>query len=329
MEIAYLVVGLLLVSVAFIDLISTTLWLDGGAGLLSRRLTSMAWKVMRKGSGDNKRMLGLAGPVIVLLILLTWVCLLWTGWTLIFASDAGSIIDTSDNAPISWYERIYVVGYSLFTLGNGDYSPKEGIWQIATAFISGTGMLFLTLSASYVLSVVGAVAQSRACASSIRGLGKKSADIVRKAWDGKDFHRLELLLLDISSQLSTLVQQHKAYPLLHYYHSEETDESLAAAVVTLDEALTIIEYGFAKDTHPNPLLLEDMRSSIDNYIEAERSAFIKPIDDHPPSPQLDSLREAGLPVASDDQFQEDIEAIQERRRHLLALIESDVQEWPS
>lgn len=329
MEALYLITGCLLVGGATLDLISTTLWLDGGAGLLSRRLTALLWQIIKKISGRNKRILGMAGPLIILIILLIWVVLLWAGWTLIFSGDAGSLIDTNDSEPISWYERVYVIGYSLFTLGNGDYAPKEGIWQFAAALVAGTGMLFLTLGASYVISIVGAVAQLRACASSITGLGRKSAEIVVKAWDGKDFQRLDLLLLEISSQLSTLVQQHNAYPLLHYYHSEHAEESLSAAIVILDEALTIIKYGFPAKLHPNPLLFEQMRDSIDNYLEAEHAAFVKSSGELPPVPDLKEVRKAGLPVASDEKFRENLEAVAERRRDLHAVIEADIQEWPS
>lgn len=329
MEIVYLIAGFLLVGTATVDLISTTLWLDGGAGLLSRPLTALSWQVIKKVSGRNKRVLGLAGPIIILIILLTWVVLLWSGWVLIFSADAQSLIDTNDSDPIAWYERVYVIGYSLFTLGNGDYAPKEGIWQFAAALISGTGMLFLTLGASYVISVVGAVAQLRACASSITGIGMPSVEIVKKGWDGKDFQRLDLMLLEVSSQLSTLVQQHKAYPLLHYYHSEHPDESLSAAIVTLDEALTIIKYGFPASLHPNPLLLEQMRASIGNYLEAEHAAFVRSEGEVPPPPDLESLREAGLPVVSDAKFKESLTAVTERRRDLQAVIEADMQEWPS
>lgn len=183
----------------------------------------------------------MGGPLILIATLLTWILLFWTGWTLLFAADPGSLIDTNDSFPLSWWERWYVTGFLLFTLGVGDYVMKEGIWQILAIFNAASGLVFITLGVTYILSVLEAVTQKRAFAESVRGMGESVTEVMTDSWNGKDFHDIDLLLNSFSSQLSTLTSLHNAYPILHYYQTSKRDEELSVAVATLDEALTVLE----------------------------------------------------------------------------------------
>lgn len=324
----YLIVGLFILGLTVIDLIWTTLWVNGGAGPLSNRLATSMWRLMRKMTGEKDRPLSLAGPIILVLTLAMWVLLMWTGWSFVLAAEADTISDTMNGGEILWYERVYFVGYSLFTLGNGNYSPKEGLWQIVSTLISGTGMLFLTLGASYIISVVDAVVRKRAFASSITALSTEASTIVKEAWNGEGFHQLDLLLMNLSSELSALTQQHNAYPLLHYYYGEKSGQSAAVAVAALDEALTIIAYGVEPENRLNAVLLQNMRSTIQEYLETLDFARIASSDDVPRLPDLRSLRDAGIPVVSDEEFEANVEELAGRRKKLYGLIKANAREWP-
>lgn len=329
MEMFYLIIGILILFGTVIDLIWTTLWVDGGAGPLSRRLMTAAWKALKKSKLKNDRLLSLAGPIILVLTLCTWVVLIWGGWTLIFAGDANSLIDTRNAGPISWYERIYFVAYSLFTMGNGDFSPNGSVWQILTSLTTGSGMLFLTLAASYVISVVGAVADKRSFASSVFGLGSEVIPIVKKMWDGENFDQLNLLMVTFASQLSSVTQQHKAYPLLHFYHSAEKKEATAVAVSLLDETLSIVYFGTMDEVRYNQGIIDEVRSTVGDYLETLHEAFIEPADRIPELPDLKSLREAGLPVISIEEFEENMTEVSERRKKLLGGVSADSWQWPA
>lgn len=324
----YLIVGLFILGLTVIDLIWTTLWVNGGAGPVSNRLASGTWRVFRKMAGKKKRLLSLSGPVILVLTLGMWVLSMWIGWSFVFAAEADAISDTMNGGDILWYERVYFTGYSLFTLGNGNYSPKEGLWQIVSTLVSGSGMLFLTLGASYIISVVDAVVRKRAFASSITALSTDASTIVKEAWNGEEFHQLDLLLMNLSSELSALTQQHDAYPLLHFYYSEKSGQSAAVAVAALDEALTIIEYGVEPESRTNAVLMRNMRSTIQEYLETLDFSRIASSDDVPPLPDLRSLRETGIPVVSDEEFEANVEELAGRRKKLYGLIKANAREWP-
>ena len=98
----YLLLGALLIVFTAVDLVWTTLWVDGSGGPLSSRLTTGLWRGLRKVGGRHSRALSLAGPLMLVASLVTWVLLLWAGWTFLFAGDADSLIDTRDQEPVTW-----------------------------------------------------------------------------------------------------------------------------------------------------------------------------------------------------------------------------------
>lgn len=328
MNVFYLLLGAFLLALAIVDLLWTTLWVDGGNGPLSARLTTWLWRGLRKMGERRSRTLSLAGPIMLVASLLTWVVLIWAGWTFLFAGGDGALIDTQGREPVTWSARIYFVGYSMFTMGNGDFIPKDGFWQIATGLTTASGMLFVTLAVSYVLSVLGAVAQKRSFASGVTGIGMQGEALVERGWDGEDAHALDLPLNTLASQLDLLADQHNTYPILHYYHSDRAETASAVAVAVLDEALTLLRFGVPGEHRPNAAVLEGTRSSVESYLRTLHSAFIKPADHTPPPPDLGRLRAAGVPTVSDSEFADALAGQEERRRKLLGMVRADAWPWP-
>ncbi|TQQ78739.1 two pore domain potassium channel family protein [Halonotius terrestris] len=324
----YLIIGIVILGVTVIDLLWTTLWVDGGAGPLSSRLTSWVWQKLRSIGSQRSRMLSLSGPLILTLTLVMWVGFIWAGWTFIFAGGDPSLIDTRDPGPASWTGRIYFVAYTMFTMGNGDFTPANGVWQIATALTTASGMLFVTLAVSYVLNVLSAVSQKRSFAGSVTGLGDRSETFVRNGWDDGDFRGLDLPINTLSSDLDLLAEQHKSYPILHYYHSEQAKTSSAMAVAIFDEATTILRHGVPEADRPTHALITNARSSADSYLETLSGAFIHPADETPPPPDLDRLHEADVPTVSDAEFDDAVDDLLDRRRKLLGMVTADEWHWP-
>jgi hypothetical protein len=324
-----LLVGAFLLVLAIVDLLWTTLWVDGGSGPISGRLSTGIWAGLRRFGGRRSRALGLAGPLILSATLVVWVALIWGGWALLFAGDAGSIVNARADQPVTWAGRIYFVAFSMFTMGNGDYYPAGGFWEIATSLTTASGMLFVTMGVSYVLSILGAVATKRSFAASVTGLGGQGEELVESGWDGKTLHGLDLPLSAMGTRLGVLVEQHKAYPVLHYYHSEESKDASAVAVAVLDEALTLIHAGVAGDAQPEPVLVKGARSSVESYLETLNSAFIQPAEHVPRRPDLDRLRAAGVPTVSDAAFSARLAELDGRRRKLLGMVRADAWEWPA
>jgi hypothetical protein len=322
-------IGIALVALAIVDALWTTLWVNGGGGPLSSRLAGGLWWGLRRATREERAWpLSLAGPVVLVAVVLGWVGLLWAGWTLIFASDPAALSYSGTGTVPDAAGRAYFTGYTLFTLGIGNIVPRRGAWEIVTVVASGSGMLLITLGISYVLSVLGAVVNGRAFAASVGGLGDDAEQIVSRAWDGERYSGLTPALSTLGSQLDTITQQHLAYPVLHFYHARDVGAAPASAVAVLDEALTVLRFGVPAACRPPETVLEGTRSSVGNYLSTLKGAFVEPADRTPRPPALDRLRSAGLPTVPDVAFARDLAELEMRRRTLLGMIEADARSWP-
>ncbi len=163
-----------------------------------------------------------------------WALLLWLSWTVLLSADPGALLDPHTREHPTLAGRIYYVGYTLFTTGNGDYSPQGALWQTASSLASMSGLFLLTLSVTYLLAVIGAVVGKRSFASQVWTLGHSAEDLVIAAWNGRGFPAVELQLVSLTQQLNTITEQHQAYPMLHYYHEERLPQA-ASVNLTVNE----------------------------------------------------------------------------------------------
>ncbi len=168
----YVIAGLLLLTAGMIDFLWTTLWLESGAGPITRCLSAWLWKGFRKISGDHAKVLSTAGPLLLCLTLVIWIILFWDGWFLIFSSDPHSLMDTQTKEPASLSDRIYFTGYVMFTLGNGDLAPNGDLWKLVTVIETAHGLLTITFSVTYLISVLSAVNQKRSFAQGVLSVGR-------------------------------------------------------------------------------------------------------------------------------------------------------------
>jgi len=328
MNVALFAFGAALILAAAVDLFWTTLWVDGGAGPISARLSSGTWRGLKAVGSGRRRVLSLAGPLILVLTLFVWIGLLWAGWTITFGASETALLSTRHGGYPNWVGRGYYVAYTMFTDGNGDYTPHGELWQIASGMTTASGMLFATLSVSYILSVLGAVADKRSFASSVHGLGERSEAFVRAGWNGENFDQLDLPLNEFAADIGRLAEQHKSYPILHYYHSEGATDASTVAVAVFDDALMLLRFGVPEERRPNEALVRGARSSASDYLQTLDERFVERVDRTPRPPDLDRLRDDGIPTVSDDEFTDTLEDVDERRRRLLALVEADAWYWP-
>ncbi|WP_033541145.1 potassium channel family protein [Planococcus sp. CAU13] len=328
METFYFLVGILLLTAGIIDFLWTTLWVDRGAGPITDRLATIIWKNLKRMSKKVPTVLSFSGPLIITLTIKLWILLVWMGWTFIFAGSESAISDSTDQEPVSWVERIYYTGYTIITLGNGEYSPKEGGWQIASILASGTGMLLITMSVTYILSVINSVTLQRSFADSVTAMGESGVEMVKNSWNGKDFRNADLLLNTFAAQLSSIAEQKKAYPILQYYYSENAGKAIAPVLAQLDDAVTIWQLGIPEEYVPNQLLLQQVRSGVVSYLNTFEGDAGNAADDLPPSINLFEIQAANLPIASIETFEYRFGTLEDHRRKLLRLVQEEGREWP-
>jgi hypothetical protein len=302
-------IGAILVGFVALDALWTTLWVDGHSGPFTRRYASIIRRgLFRAMPRDNHKLLSLTGPVVLVANVLAWVVLLWLGWFVLFASDPGSVVRAKTGEAAGAVDRLYFVGYTMVTIGNGDFAPRGGFWQFATSATGLSGLFLLTLAVTYLLAIIEAVVAKRSFASHVWALGHSPQSFVLHAWNGAGFPSLDLL-----EQLNLVTEQHQAYPLLHYYHESRLTQSVSVGVAVFDDMLTILEHGVEPGVRPSPALVHCARESLSEFLTTLEDAYIRKSEEAPPRIELDSLR-AGIPVVSDGTLALALRAREDHRR---------------
>ncbi len=326
-----LLLGAALLVVVAYDAISTTLSVGAAAGPLTSRLGRGWWRLARRlARRPDSPVIVSTGALVVLLTLGTWLALLWCGWTLVFAADADAVISSTTRDPASGWSRVYFAGFTVFTLGVGDYVPNGQPWEVLTSLAVVTGLGLTTLAITYLVPVVSAVTARRVQANSISGLGSSPQDIVVGAYGERRYAFLDHRLPQICDSILETAERHLSYPVRHYFHKRAATRRPARASLysgrghILDEAITILQHGVQADVRPHPAVLESARHAISELI---RQATNGPgADEAPAPPDLAPVRAAGLPGVDDEVFAQRLVPLDDHRRRLAGFARESL--WP-
>ena len=328
------VAGALTIGLVSRDVVATTLTLAEGAGPLTRRVLTGGWRQVlrlhRRREDGRARLLTAAGPMLMVGTVVLWVTVFWAGWSLVFIGS-GSVADASTGRPASVADAVYYAGYAVSSLGVGDFVATTSGWRVLTAAAAFSGLALLTLSITYLFSVMSAVVSRRSLATQLRALGDTAQDIVLGSWDGDRFSPvLTQQLLQLPGQLAAVAEQHLAYPVLHFFRSRRPEASPPLAIARLDDALLLLQSAVAEPVRPPGAAVVPVRRVIDRYVStatAGRAQDPGGAEAPPPAPAVDRLARAGVPLADPRELRRAIEEATQRRARLRRLVEDAGWDW--
>ena len=316
-------VGLILVGLVLVDLLWTTLGASAGAGPVTAHTSALAWRAVRGPGRRARSRVGRAtGVIVVFVVLFSWIALLYVGWLLVFGAADRAVVSTATERPAGLAGRSYFVGYTVFTLGNGDLKPGASLWQTATVTATGTGLVLISLAITYLVPVVGAATDRRSLAGYIASLGESPAEIVRRSWDGSDVRALAPHLEALAPRIQEAGERHLTYPVLHFFSTSDPRTSAPVAIAVLHEALSLLRSGIVPEVRLQPITVEPAWEAIGSFLDTLAGAFISPADDPLPPPDLATLRAEGLPTVEERAFLANLED-QRKRRCLVAGLLSE------
>lgn len=326
MNIAIFSLGLAAVLVGLFDMMSTIL-APRGAGLVADRVSTGLWRIflfLARKDGKNK-LLRLAGPVLLLVIVLIWILLLWVGNTLMVYSDSEALTLLNTEVFVEGFaEKMYFIAYVLSSMGNGDYSPAGEWWMLYTGLISYTGVVFISLGISFLIPVIEATVLMRQVALRIHALGRSPEGILTKYAPNR-YGALFKVLDDLQPSILKLAQYHLAYPIIHYFHTEHRFESLCVKLATLDETMSIMLYKIPKEDISDVFVLERTYEAMTFYLSTLDTAFIHPSDDEPEYPGTSYLENVSEETSV--KGREQGPGLVKRRKLLLAYLQNDGWNW--
>ncbi|CAM4382094.1 hypothetical protein [Palleronia rufa] len=157
---------LLLVAVVY-DFLHTTISLSG-LGPISARLTRWLWGLGRgitlwTENRFGRSLRGVIGPTILSVLAGSWILLHLAGYTLLYLSGT-SLEVSKTGAPADFVQIVAFAGSALSTLGASTVGPTNGWWDILSMVAAINGMVVLTLSVSFVLTILQTTASARSWA---------------------------------------------------------------------------------------------------------------------------------------------------------------------
>lgn len=262
-EFLYLVLGALLLTVVGCDFFYTTLS-GSGSGVVSRSVYFLSHKLLQLGVKlVGRRFYSLSGVVVNLMLLLVWVMLVWLGLFLIYTSDPGSIVN-NDDRPADTIERLYFTGYTLSTLGMGNFNPTSPFFELLTSILSFFGFIFFTTTMTYLISVSSAVIHKRSLALYIRNLGETPEELLN-GFLNKDTSFCYQAFSTLQQMIDRHSVNHQAYPVLHYYGNADPDSSFSLNIAVLDEGVSLM----LRNQQANDLAneLQPLRRSLTRFLQ--------------------------------------------------------------
>lgn len=321
----YLTIGILVVVVTAADFFYTTVSFNG-AGFIARSVSTAiaALFLWCNKKTDSRFLFKFSGMTHILAQVALWIGLLWFGLFLLLMGDPMSVLHAASGAPASGVNKFYFSGYVLSTLGNGQYIPNGGGWQIAVAAFSFAGFIFITTAMTYLMNLTTAVIRKRKLSLFISNLGETPEEIVTNSYSGEGFERLTNVAPTLQQMINEHSQNHYAHPGVHYFYSIPRAESLSVNLTNLDEALTIMQYRIKEGKAPVQNLLP-LRDAIDKFLEMIEHHFIRSFEvDGEDIPNIRFLQERGIPV--NDEIADE-SAVKKRRSLLAGLLQSTGWSW--
>lgn len=328
METFLIIAGIIIYFLTALDIVQTTLSMQGG-GFITSRYSHWFWTFFLKLSGRNgsRKILSHAGYILLISIVLIWVFLLWSSFVLLLSAYEGSVINSTTREAADIFEKIYYAGFTISTLGMGDYIASSDAWRILSAVYSFTGLILLTMSVTYFIPVLSAIIEQRKLGIRLSNLGNSPEEILINSWNGKDFGGLTEMITDLSESLVHHSQNHRAYPVIHYFHNWKEKNAVILQLARLHEALYLLKYEIEEDKRPDEIELKPLEIAFQNYREViTEVTHIKVLKEAPPLARTGLLREQGLIPEGKPDIKVNEDLIQTRRL-FQTLVRQDGWNW--
>lgn len=318
--------GVIVLVIVMVDVAWTTLTTQG-SGPITRLITIVVELASAKAHAvfGRRAVLVTAGPVAIVAVGSVWVLCLWSGWLLIFSAFPSGVIEAQSGQPAGLAERAYFVGFTLSTLGVGDFKPGGDVSRLLTALAAFNGLVLVTLIITYAVPLVQGAVTRRKLAFSISLLGSSPQEMVWRAWQNNNAQGFENALGQVLSDLIQCSEQRLAYPLLDLFYCRQTRFSLGVQLGRLDEALSILTEGLQPNYRWNSFTVENTREVVSHYLYRFEKRSKNGHVDVPPLPAIGQLKIKNVPLVDnqDDAF----DHLKNRRVRLHRLVRREGWEW--
>jgi hypothetical protein len=218
-----------------------------GAGFISLVITQVAWAAFRRlpmKAGVKQEVLSFAGPLILILMLVTWtLCLTLGDALLLWPALGNSVRSSSGSTPTGFPAAIYAAATSLSITGSSDFIPHTNAYRMIYLIDSFIGTAVVTLTLSYLLQLYGALQRQKALGQHLFFLTQETGDAVELIAGLAIAQHQETayaLLADAGQTLSSVRESLKIYPITFFFRYPEPHYSFAAIAFMALETVSLL-----------------------------------------------------------------------------------------
>ncbi|HXJ63724.1 MAG TPA: ion channel [Actinomycetota bacterium] len=334
--------GILLVVFTLLDVFSTIVVPRSSSRRfrLTRVLFTSFWRPWRwfglraKTRESRERILAVAAPGFLFVLLAVWAFLVMVGYALILWSPA-FVNGVHGQGDGSFLTCLYLSGTSLFTIGFGDVVATGATRAIVIAEgATGLGLVAVVIAylpvlyASFNRREVGIMLLDARAGSPPSG-----PELLRHAAAAHDKAGLSGLFADWERWAADILETHLSYPLLAFFRSPHDNTSWVTALGSVLDAATLILS--AMDKEPLPAAQTFYRTGVH---AVEDLFFYFRVEERRPMIErsefedvLRDFKDLGIPVRPPDEswerFQEMRKAYGGRLDALALLLASPPAQW--
>lgn len=240
MEAILIIIGVIILLVTFFDFFHTTLS-GNGFWFISDRVNAFLSAIILKNK--SKSIFDYSGLIHLLGTTFTWLFFLIFGTFIIFLAGEEMVVNANTKIPATIIERFYYTCYLLSTLGIGDFVPGNNHSRIISSILSFSGFILLTISLTYLISVLNSVLYKKELAFYIASFGGNIEEVYEFATLNPDLS----VLTDRSNHLKQSIiknsSNYLAFPIVQYFLTRNRKESLILQLTILYEVLMVLKNG--------------------------------------------------------------------------------------
>jgi hypothetical protein len=163
----------------------------------------------------------------------------------------------------------------------------------------------ISIAITYLIPVVSAEIAKRKISVTINTIGGSVEEMLLNYWDGKD-KELERPFFPLIDSIISHAQNHKAYSVLHFFHSSDRREAFVLNITNLDELLTVLLLNISEEQRPSHNILIRLRKAISSYLITLPATYITP-GKNAPTLVLTTLKDKGIKIISGEKVDLDYE----------------------
>ncbi len=207
--------GVLFLVFGFIDMISTTVVTSDGGGLVTRRTINYAWRAWRWVSNLTGLHISLAGAPILVMVFVQWLLALLLGWALLARA-------LTPPAPL--FDQVL----SLLSLAIGRGTPPCDFPAWMAIGVGMSGVVLVSLTISYVIAVVGAIAYTRHVAVHLLTLGSTPTAVFNRSYAGDaPAPKFELHLISLTPLITFVATKTLAFPVIDVFQPSNPAQAIS------------------------------------------------------------------------------------------------------